>query len=100
VTRAVLFAAALALASRAGAAAGSEACAAASAVFLSGAAGSEWTSPLTCISRTPGLSSRTAVTTSRAASNAWPRMSKPTPTLPMLAGALAVADCRNTGVKP
>ena len=54
------------------------------------------TSPDTPPSRTPGSSSRIADTRSRAASNAWPRMSKPTPTLPMLAGALADAvPCRS-----
>ena len=69
------------------------AAAAASAVLLATSSGRLATSPETVPRRTPGSSSCTAVTVSRTASNAWPRMSNPGPTLPMLAGALARA-CR------
>ena len=61
-----------------------------SAVFAWTSDGSDCTSPVTSPSRTPGLASRNAVTRSCAAPKARPSTSKPTPTLPMLAGARAL----------
>ena len=61
------------------------------AVGMGSLSGSFDTSPLTSPKRTPGLSSRTAVTTSRTASNACPRISKPTPGFGRRSGCWAVS---------
>ena len=61
------------------------------AVFFSAASGRSATTPRIDRIDTPGFARRVTVTRSPRAATVWPRMSKPTATLPTLAGANAVA---------
>ena len=60
------------------------------AVLRSASSGSDSVVPVIARMRTPRLALRVMRTRSPIASTVWPRMSKPTPTLPTVAGAKAV----------
>ena len=64
------------------------------AVLRSGSRGRSVTTPVMASTRTVGSAMRRAVTRSPAPARLWPRMSKPTATLPTEAGAWAVASVR------